>query len=306
MGCFGKKQDKPVYKAPEAPKLPTAKELYGEGVSTAQGVAPLAFGAREGALGDLAKGTEFYEQFQPTSFEQALANQYFANVWPQTQETIKHGLSMSGMASSPILAEQLGKAQGQLGVDIGQYLSGLGQQRAQYSLGSRLGIDPYSMITPYVGTGMQQSTAQAGLNYEQAKQQAMADYIAQVEAYEEAEKQRQSKAGLFSTLGGVALGALTGGLAAPAMSMIAGPFAGMSAAVPWALGGGLMGGTLGSAVSPVFGGGEPTMDIGTMLALQQQYPDIFGFGGQQAESVYSSFAQPTAEQRRRYGSFGNF
>src|SRR3990167_4285834 len=74
-GCFSKKT--PQF---SAPKLPTAEEIYQQATTRAKTETPLAYGAREAGLSDLARGTPFFESFQPTSIEQALSNQYFQNI----------------------------------------------------------------------------------------------------------------------------------------------------------------------------------------------------------------------------------
>lgn len=200
----------PTYNPPKPPTLPTAQELYSQGTQYAQQNSPLAFGAREGALKDLQMGSDYYQSFQPTSFEQALGNQYFQNVWPDTEQQIKHGLSISGLDTSPILAQELGRARGELGYNIGSYLSDLGNQRAQYSLSSRLSMDPNSMVQPYVQTGMNQGNAQAGLDYSYAQALAEAEYQSAMNDYNN-KLARYRTIGMISPLGGAIYGGIDGG-----------------------------------------------------------------------------------------------
>lgn len=183
-GCFSSKKQ-PTYNPPPPPKLPTADELFSAATTRAKSESPLAYGARESGLADLAKGNDFYNQFQPTDFESALANQYFQNVFPDVQKNIMHQLSLSGMANSPIAARLIGREQGRLGVDIGSYLSDLGNQRANYSLSSRMGIDPNQIIGPFVNTGLGQGNAQAGMDYGYAQQLAQAQYQQQMNDYDQ-------------------------------------------------------------------------------------------------------------------------
>src|SRR3990167_8937326 len=213
MGCFSKKT--PQF---SAPKLPTAEEIYQQATTRAKTETPLAYGAREAGLSDLAKGTPFFESFQPTSIEQALSNQYFQNVMPDLERSIKHSYSLSGLEGSPGLAESIAKARGQVGYDVGSYLSNLGNSRALTSLSSRIGIDPNQVLSPYVNTAVNQSQAQGQMDL----QQAIADYNVQIQ------KQKQ-KGGLISglgALGGAGIGAL-----------LALPTGGMSVGMGAALGG---------------------------------------------------------------------
>lgn len=228
------KNSTPQYNPPPPPKYPTADELYGSATNYAKTNTPLAFGARESALSDLSKGNSYYEGFQPTSFEQALGNQYFQNVWPGQEESIKHSLSLSGLDSSPVLASMIGTQRGQTEFNIADYLNQQGNQRANFSLSSRLGIDPNSITSPYVQTGTNQGNMQVNADYDYQQQ------LAQVAYQQAVEKYNQSKSGLgaLGGLGGAALGAL-----------LALPTGGMSLGM-----GALLGGLGGSMASPIFGG----------------------------------------------------
>lgn len=204
------KNSTPQYNPPAPPTLKSASDIYGSATDYAKTNMPNAFGARESALSDLSKGNSYYEGFQPTSFESALGNKYFQNVWPDTQESILHGLSLSGLDSSPLVASQLGKARGGLETQIGQYLSDQGNNRAQYSLNSRLGIDPNQVTSPYVQTDTNQSNSQSQLNYDYQQQLAQAQYQQAVEKYNQ--QQALYKAiGTISPLGGPIYGAINGG-----------------------------------------------------------------------------------------------
>lgn len=249
------KGKQPEYTPPPAPKLATAEELYQNAMNYAKTNYPLAYGAREGALTDLAKGQEYYKGFQPTSFEEALGNQYFQNVYPDMERTIKQGLSLSGMESSPILAEQLGEARGKVGFDIGSYLSNLANERAQYSLAQRLGIDPTQMTQPYVNVNQTQSNQQAEYQFQVDLQKAQADYQ---NALNKA-KQKASMISTIGTMGGAGLGAGLGALLAlptGGMSLLAG--AGYGA---------LAGGVGGGMASSLFGGGESPVSMSDALSM---------------------------------------
>lgn len=207
---FGGKEQ-PTYTPPAPPKLPTADELFASGTNYAKTNMPNAFGAREGALADLQNPMAYYGSFQPTSFEQALGNQAFQNIWPDQQAYMANVLGKSGMASSPVAATTLGNAYGNLATNIGQYLNTQANDRATGSLNARLGIDPNNVIQPFVNVGMNQGNAQANADY--GYQQALAK-----QQYQQAMNKFQQEAatarmvGQISPVGGTIYGASTGHL----------------------------------------------------------------------------------------------
>ena len=244
---MGKKSGKsPSYNPPAPPQLQQASTFLPKATDWAKQNFAGAYGAREGALQDLSKGVEYYQGFQPTSLEQALGSQYFENVMPDIERSIKHSLSLSGIASSPILSQQIAKARGDVGVNVGQYLANQANQRAQQSLVSRLGIDPSSVYGPYLNTDVNQSNQQAGLDYNYAQQKAQADYQAEMQKY------NQKKAGIGAL--GTGLGALAGGL-------LALPTGGLSV-----LAGAGLGALGGSTLSPLIGGSS-TMNPSSALSM---------------------------------------
>jgi len=184
----------------------------------------------------------YYAQFQPTSFEQALGNQYFENVWPETERTIKGALSQSGMAYTPILSEQVGKARGQIGYDISKYLSDLGTSKAVSNLSTFLGIDPQTLISPYATLAQKQSATQGQLDYQQALMQAEADFQTELQ-------KAKQKSGWLGT-GGAILGGVGG-------AIIGGP--------PGAAIGAGIGGSIGSQI----GGGytQSPVSIGDAMEI---------------------------------------
>jgi len=216
-------------------------------------ISPLALGAREGALADLSRGTDFFEEFQPTSLEQALAQQSFQNIFPDVERSIKHNLSLSGIESSPILAQQVGRARGELGVDIGNILAQLGQRRAEQSLTSRLGIDPFGgILSPLAGADLAQSNFRQQNLVNLALQEAQADF----QRRQQEAQQRSSGISSLSSLIGSGLG------------LAAAPFTGgLSLA-----GGAALGGALGGAASPLFGGGQSPFGLGDALSVIQAFP----------------------------------
>ena len=307
-GIMYKGGDQPEYSPPPAPKLKTAQEIFDESMGFAKQNYPLAYGAREAALADIGKGAEFYKGFGPTSFEEALGSQYFQNIWPDTERQIKQALSLSGMEYSPILAEQLGESRGRIATDIGEYLSNLGQSRAQYSLQSRLGIDPQGVSGPYAQTTMNQSNQQAQLDYEASVARAQADYQNALAK----SKEKQSKVTALMTIGGIALGAATGGLG----------WIGAGGLMAAGVGAGL-GGAIGGLASPLFGGGQSPISFSDALAMsqspqQQKTQDLYNqylmgntpqqqgqIGSVQPVNLQSNFKLPTmSEYRKTQGLFG--
>lgn len=292
-----KGDEEPQYTPPPAPVYPTVEEIYAQAVPFGKENYPLAYGAREQALADLAKGGAYYEGFQdpqiaallkqigmggegaagyyqgfqPTSFEEALSNQYFQNIIPDIERSIKQNLSLSGMAYSPILAEQIAEQRGKVGVDIGKYLSDLGQTRATTgintlgnlyntaenrainALNARLGIDPYSTFSPYAETDITQQNKQIEANYAAALKKAQADYKNAMSKYQ----QGQAKIGGLSSLAGAGIGAL---LTIPTGGVIN----------PWT--GATIGGALGGTAGSLFGGGTSPISFGDALSIAQAYP----------------------------------
>jgi hypothetical protein len=176
QGMRGGCGDSPEMQIPAAPQYKQADQLLQAAIDWANKNYPEAMGAQASALTDLSKGTDYYKSFQPTSFEQALGDQYFQNVMPDVERSIKQNLSLSGMANSPILASQIATQRGNLGVSIGEYLSNLGNTRATNSLQARLGIAPADVYGPYLNTDINQSNTQTGADYETAMANAINDY----------------------------------------------------------------------------------------------------------------------------------
>ena len=225
------KGKQPTYEPPKPIPVPTADELFQSGKSFAQKEMPGAYGARESALNDL-NNPNYYSSFQPTSFEQALGNQQFQNIWPDQEAYMRNALSQSGMAYSPVAATTLGNARGNLGYQIGSYLADQGNNRATNSLNARLGIDPMSQIlNPYVGVGQDQGNQNTMMQNQYNQQLAQAQYQ---QAMNKA-NQRSGMIGTLGTLGGAALGTVM----FPGMGTMAGASLGAS---------------LGGAGSSLFGG----------------------------------------------------
>jgi hypothetical protein len=185
---------------PQQAAVKTADDLFNEAIAFARENTPLAYGARESALADYASGNKYYESYQPTSFEQALGNQYFQNVMPDVERSIKQNLSLSGIESSPVLASLIGTQRGNLGVSIGEYLSNLGNTRATNSLNARMGIDPYSTYGNYLNTDTNQSNLNNKITYQNA-----------LENYNATQANQEALSSMISSLFGTGVNALTGG-----------------------------------------------------------------------------------------------
>src|SRR3990167_8872405 len=242
-GCFQSKK-RTQYSPQDPVQLPTAEDLFGRATAWGRREMPLAYGAREGALADLGRGTDFYNQFQPTSIESALGNQYFQNIMPDLKRSIRHSLSLSGMANSPALAEQTARAIGRVGFDVGSYLANQGNERARYSLGSRLAIDPYrDVYGRYFEADQNQSNSQAQLQQQYNEQRAMADYLTDQERYER-DLAKARSVGFFSPLAGAAMGGWDVGLESAAnwartfLPMLSGAMSGGAAGGSGGFGGG--------------------------------------------------------------------
>lgn len=277
------KNSTPQYNPPAPPKYQTADELYGSATNYAKTNTPLAFGARESALSDLSKGNDYYAGFQPTSFEQALGNQYFQNVWPGQEESIKHSLSLSGLDSSPVLASMIGTQRGQTEFNIADYLNQQGNQRANFSLSSRLGIDPNSITSPYVTTGMNQGNMQVNADYDYQQQVAQAQYQQAVEKYNQKQALYRTL-GMVSPIGGAIYGAIDGGSSGFG-SGLAGTMDTVKMALPFlSAGAGGLGGMFGAGSAAVNAGANLPSSVNpysyTMGSSPYNPSQYFqGFGG---------------------------
>ena len=263
---MGKKS--PQYSPPAPVQRISGEELFGQGTNWAKTSAPNAFGAREQALLDV-NDPNYYAKFQPTSFEQALGNQYFQNIFPNQEAILRNQYSRTGMADSPVLGDALTRAYGKTAYDVGSYLSNLGNERAIQSLNYR-NIDPMSsLIMPYVQTSANQSNMNASAQdqYNQA--------MAQVEYQNAMNKYNQNMAltktlGSISPLGGLIYGGATGGGAGIGQSL-SGTVDTAKAFIPMMSGTGGMFSNIGksSSVNPNVSNGvnfvDNNMDLGRYL-----------------------------------------
>jgi hypothetical protein len=217
MGLFGLGGDRPTLTLPDAPEFKTADELLQSGIEFGKAETPLALGAREGALADIGTGaaaTQFFSEFGPTSFEEALANQQFQLATTESDRAIKQALSLSGIESSPILAEQLGRSRERLGVDIGSILANLGQRRGELSLQSRLNIDPISQIIGPISSFQQgQDVLQTQSDFDRAVAQAGLEFQNDLANFAQKEKLAAAIGATFGPGIGGAVGGKTGATA---------------------------------------------------------------------------------------------
>ncbi|MES1987153.1 MAG: hypothetical protein V4440_03830 [Pseudomonadota bacterium] len=191
MGCFSSEQ--PTYTPPKPIDAASGSDLYNQGQSWFQQNQPGLFNAQSTALKN-ANDPNYYAQWQPTSFEQAMGNQYFNNVWPDTQAFMKNQLSQSGFINSPGAAQAMGNTLGNLKMGIGQYLSDQGNSRATNALNAGLEISQSSMLNPFVQTAGNQSNLNTGMQNQY--QQALAQ-----QQYQQQMNQFQQQAALAHTLG---------------------------------------------------------------------------------------------------------
>ena len=195
MGCFS--DDQPTYEPPAPPKLQSAADIYGEATNWANTNFPAQMQAQAQALANV-NNPNYYAQWQPTSFEQALGNQQFKNIWPDQEAYMMNKLSQSGMAYSPVAATTLGNAYGNLSTQIGEYLSNQGNQRATNAINAGLNMSPMNYINPYANTSQQQGNSQANLDYGYQQAQAQQAYQQQMNNY-------QNEQAFAKMLGGVSI-----------------------------------------------------------------------------------------------------
>ncbi len=196
----------PAYNPPQQ-TLPTASDLYNQ-AQTFYGSNPNYSGllsAQSNALANV-NNPNYYSNFQPTSFENALGQQQFQNVWPDESAAIKQQFSQSGLSSSPALAETLGRAQGGLETQIGEYLNNQANTRAQGAINAGMQISPSQLLNPYVQTGENQALNQANLNLGQYN----AQYQNQLANYQYGQQQNQGIGQLIGAGVGAAGGAFVG------------------------------------------------------------------------------------------------
>ncbi len=183
----------PTYNPPAPVLAASGTDLYNQGQDWYQKNQPGLYNAQSTALSN-ANNPDYYSTFQPTSFEQALGNQYFQNVWPDESALIKQQFSQSGLSSSPALAETLGRAYGSLGTQVGSYLSDQGNTRATNSINAGLGISQSSLLNPFVTTAGNQSNMNT--NNQNAYNQALAQ-----QQYQQAYNKYAQSNALASTIG---------------------------------------------------------------------------------------------------------
>ncbi len=306
MGLFGFGKEK----APEV-KVPTAAELQQQQLNFLSGKFPEFTQARESGLAALQQqgfdpqiniptigagqfgptsitGQQLapvdFASFQPTSFEQGVAQSSFGPLLEQAQRQALQIGSLSGIPSAA--PAHFGRAISPALLNIGQFLAQQGQQRGQFEQQRRFqeaGFGQQAGITNLQAVLQQQQLAQQvaqqqALSSEQARQFNLASAIGQDPTANllsgaslgAQQSQRQSAADLANFQarqaqqgGGSALLSLLGGAAGFAFG---GP-AGAS-----------LGAGLGGGLGEIFGGGASPSSFGD-VGLTQGLGSIFGGGG---------------------------
>lgn len=276
---------------PQYPQITPSQVITGQDATTqamqlAQQYFPQQMGAQAQGLNDLSQGNAYYEQYQPTSFEQALGNQQFQNIWPNEQAQIMDSLSKSGMAYSPVAATTLGNAYGNLSTNIGEYLNNQGNTRATNNLNALLGINPNSYYGPISQTITGQSNEQGQLNQNANIQNAGAQYSNSLANYQ----QGNATNGAIGTGVGAVLGGVAGSII-PGAGTLAGASLGAG------LGGALLGGSGGGGglsnylLASQYLQPQGQSQQGQGQTVQGGYSNT-GFGGATSGQQYSDNALP--------------
>lgn len=271
------KPDTPQYPDIQASQVVSGQDATNQAMQLAQQYFPQQMGAQAQGLNDLSMGNAYYQQYQPTSFEQALGNQQFQNVWPNEQAAIMQQLSNSGMAYSPVAASTVGNAYGNLATNIGQYLNTQADTRATNNLNALLGINPNNYYGPISNAITGQSNQQAQLSQQANVQNAGADYSNSLANYQQG---NATNGAIGTAVGGIG-GFLLGG---PAGAMLGSSLGGSI------LGGSGGGGNVGnSLLASQYLGGMNSQPFGGMFNGQSNgAPSLAGqyTGGSGVSSVY--------------------
>jgi len=284
----------PQINIPAAPKLPTASELFQQSLAFNQENFPLATGAREGALGDIStpeSTTAFFEGFQPTSLEEALAHEQFKQLFPEGEagtfeRSTNQLLSQRGLQGTAIGPELIGRAEQDAQIQVGEFLRGLAEQRAVGNLNARLGINPINDLGPQAQLGGQQSRQQGNFDFQTGLAKAEAEFQNALNEF----NRKQAFSKTIGTIGGLAGGALFGPFGAAAGGALGGGLSGggLEGALGGGLGGatqgGLFGGPVGSSQRQSVGQAQPVFPIsqGNVAGT-----GLFGskFGGQTQSEI---------------------
>lgn len=242
------KPDTPQYPDIQPAQVVTGQDATNQAMALANQYFPQQMGAQAQGLNDLSMGNAYYDQYQPTSFEQALGNQQFQNIWPNEQAAIMQQLSNSGMVYSPVAASTVGNAYGNLATNIGEYLNTQGNTRATNNLNALLGFNPNTYYGPISNAITGQSNQQAGLTQQANVQNAGADYSNSLANY----NQQMAQNGAVGSIGGGALGFAFGGP---------------------------QGAAIGSNIGGMFGGSGSGGNLGNSLLASQYLGNSQPFGG---------------------------
>jgi len=190
------------------------QDAFGVATGLAQERAPLALGARETALADLAtpeSTSAFFNAFAPSSGEEAIKQAGLEDIFRDIQRRTRQQFSLSGIEGSPALPETLARNQIFAAQQVIDPTLNRLQNQGIASLNARLGIDPFGgILNPLASAELQQVNLKQGLKLEAEQQRANANFARAI-------KESQGGGG-FGRLLGAGLGALaapfTGGFSA--------------------------------------------------------------------------------------------
>lgn len=285
-------------------RVPTAEELFGQGLGWARGQFPEEFAGRKSAveaIPQLAIGPEFlnrfrigeplgqltpdfFQQFSPTTFEEGLATSAFQPLLEQVKRQAMHIGSLQGIPE--VAGAQFAQGISPALLSIGSQLASLQQQRGLSAAGRQDLLAQLGLQRGALGLqGLQSRVSQGlgldpfsrvalpftGVGQQQGNIQAQADLQREIEQRRRDQAQAQA---LFT----LALGGAGAGLGAAGFAGLGslGGFAGSSAG---GLTGALQGFGLGSSLGvgdfgSAIGGLQPQSNI-----LEQLLGSIGGGGG---------------------------
>jgi len=273
--------DREPFVGPNVPDFATGQELFDFGVGRGQEIAPLGLTSRETGLGflqDPATASQFFEGFQPSNFEQGVADSTFGNMLRRAERSAGHRASLGGIESAfpELFAQAIGPTIG----NIGQFLSNQNQRRGELTLQGLLGIDPISqIINPLAGIEQRQDFLQKGTQFDADLEQALKDFqTAQLSAQDRLIEE-QSRVGLLSQERALDLQEderrrAAEGQAISSFGSLLGGGAGFF--LGGGLGGASIGAGLGGNLGALLGGTNSPISLGDSLQLGQALqPSLF-------------------------------
>ena len=205
----------PTYTPPSPVSLSllSGQEGQQQGYSLAQQEYAPQMNAQAQGIADIGQGSNYYNNFGPSTLAGAVGNQYMNNIIPQQQAMIQNQFANSGMQNSPALANTEANAFGNTMANVGQYEQGVSNQNATNNLGQLMSINPMNYSQPLANSIFNQSNTQNETNNQMQNQYNQA--LAQQQYQQQYNKYAQSNAlastiGQISPVGGQIYGALTG------------------------------------------------------------------------------------------------